>query len=233
MMDVEYFHDEVRLKGFMAYPENGEHFPGVLIAHDWSGRNDFAKKKAIELAQQGYVALAIDMYGDARIGQTNDEKQALMMPLVSNRAYLRERILSAYQLLREFERVDATKMAAIGFCFGGLCVLDLARSGAALKAVVSFHGILKDAPDCPSFPIKAEVLALHGYDDPMVTPQDVMDFTEEMTHLGAPFQVNIYGQTMHAFTNPKANDKAFGTVYQMDTAQKAFQAMDALFARVL
>lgn len=230
---VEYLHGDTCLKGFIAYPKDANHLSGVLIAPDWSGCNDFAKEKAIELAKKGFVGFAVDMYGNGAIGETKEEKQALMMPVVSNRPLLRERINIAFQYLSHHTKVNKDKCFAIGFCFGGLCVLDLARMGAEVKGVVSFHGLLGDSLDLPRHAIKSEILALHGYDDPMVTPQDLVAFAEEMTSKKANWEVNIYGKTMHAFTNPLAQDPGFGTVFQPDSAQKAFASMYAFFDRLL
>jgi len=118
----------------------------VLVVHDWSGCNELAKERAKVLAEQGFVAFAVDMYGEGRVGVTNEEKQALMQPVISNRQLLRERMQRAYQVLAELPLVQTDKMVAIGFCVGGLCVLDLARSGAGVAGVVSFHGSLHQIP---------------------------------------------------------------------------------------
>ena len=228
-----YQHGAVTLKGWIFYTPSQEPKPGIIVAHDWTGCGDMAKERARLLAEQGYVAFAIDMYGEGRMGQTNEEKQALMLPIISNRALLRERMIVALTVLKESPQVKANYIAAIGFCFGGLCVLDLARTGADIKAVVSFHGLLHQDTEFHSKEIKANVLVLHGYDDPMVSSADVQQFCAEMTTLKAKWQMNIYGNTSHAFTNPLAHDHQLGLVYEPDTARKAFQAMDALFSEVL
>ncbi len=228
-----YQHGAVTLKGWIFYMPSQEPKPGIIVAHDWTGCADLAKERARLLAEQGYVAFAIDMYGEGRVGQTNEEKQALMLPIVSDRALLRDRMIVALEVLKKSPQVKANVIAAIGFCFGGLCVLDLARSGADIKAVVSFHGLLHQDADFQAQEIKANVLVLHGYEDPMVSSADVERFCAEMTALKAKWQINIYGNTSHAFTNPLAHDHQLGLVYQPDTARKAFQAMDALFSEVL
>ena len=228
-----YQHGAVTLKGWIFYTPSQDLRPGIIVAHDWTGCGEMAKERARLLAEQGYVAFAIDMYGAGRIGQSNDEKQALMLPIVSDRVLLRERMLVALDVLKALPQVKAEFVAAIGFCFGGLCVLDLARTGVDIKAVVSFHGLLHQDADFQAQEIKANVLVLHGHDDPMVSSVDLEQFGDEMTALKAKWQMNIYGNTSHAFTNPLANDHQLGLVYEPDTARKAFQAMDALFSEVL
>ena len=220
---IEYKDGDTLLEAYVAIPE-GKMKPIVLIAHDWSGRNDFARIKADKLAALGYIGFALDMYGKGRVGQTNEEKMALMNPLIQDRASLQRRINAALEAAKKMPEADATRVAAIGFCFGGLCVLDLARSGADLRGVVSFHGLFT-APDTPKKPVIAKVLALHGYDDPMAKPDQVVSFANEMTELKVDWQIHMYGNTMHAFMNPDANDAAFGTVYQPITAQRARRKM--------
>lgn len=230
---VEYFHGDTKLIGYLAYPQDAKNCPGILVVHDWAGLNEVYKNRALELAQQGYVAFALDMYGHGRVGATTEERQALMTPLVQNRIFLRERVHAGFNRLKEVSVVDHQRLGAIGFCFGGLCVLDLARMGVDVKAVVSFHGLLNGTSSCTAQAIKANILVCHGYDDPMVTPQDVIDFCEEMQQLNANFQVNMYSYTMHAFTNPLANDSKIGIMYQPDTTKKSFQAMHAFFKDIL
>lgn len=230
---VEYFHGDMKLIGFLAYPKNAKNCLGVLVAHDWAGLNEVYQNRAIELAQHGYVAFALDMYGQGRIGQTLEERQALMTPLVKNRPFLRERVYAGFNRLQDVSFVDSNRLGAIGFCFGGLCVLDLARMGADVRGVVSFHGLLSSTESCTPQEIKANILVCHGYDDPMVKPEDVMGFCEEMKQFGANFQVNMYSHTMHAFTNPQANDAGLGILYQPETTQKSFQAMHAFFKDIL
>jgi dienelactone hydrolase len=232
--EKHYLHGDTLLKGWLYYQSDSPHVrPGVLVVHDWSGCNELTKERAKVLAEQGFVAFAIDMYGEGRVGVTNEEKQALMQPVISNRQLLRERMQRAYQLLAELPLVQTDKMVAIGFCFGGLCVLDLARSGAGVAGVVSFHGLLHDDPNFVPEQISADILILHGYNDPMVSPQAVQKFCDEMTRLKANWQVNMYGNTSHAFTNPMANDVELGLIYQPETSEKAFQEMNAFFKRIL
>ena len=204
---IEYHDENVLLEGVYVSPEKiADKNPIILICHDWSGRNEFATQKANALAELGYIGFAIDMYGKGKTGNTKDEKIALMQPLMQDRLKLRKRILAAFDTAKKIPQVDPSKIGVIGFCFGGLCALDLARSGAEVKATVSFHGLLQAPENGESQQIRSKILALHGYDDPMVTPENVMAFADEMTTAKVDWQLYMYGNTMHAFTNPQANE---------------------------
>lgn len=224
--DFIYTHNDQAFKGYLAYHDTGKvERPAVLVVHDWSGRNEFACKKAEMLADLGYVGFAVDMYGDGQQGQTTEEKMALMQPLVNDRRLIKERLMAAYQALLSMPEVDSNHIAAIGFCFGGLCVLDLARSGLNFKGVISFHGLLNKPEALKTEQVKAKILALHGYDDPMVAPEQVNAFCQEMTQAGADWQVHMYGHTQHAFSNPLAHDEQLGTVYNAVAEARSLQAM--------
>lgn len=230
---VEYHDGDTLLEGYFAYNDStNEKQPAVLICHDWSGKNEFACQKANKIAELGYVGFALDMYGKGKIGTTKEEKSALMQPLVQNRHQLQQRILAALAAVKKIDTVDHSRIGAIGFCFGGLCVLDLARSGADVKGVVSFHGLLNAPEDTITSPIKAKILALHGYDDPMVTPDHIMQFADEMTAAKVDWQLHMYGNTMHAFTNPQANDPGFGTVYDKQADHRSWIAMREFFKEI-
>jgi len=230
---IEYQDGRVTFEGYYVYDDAIKtKQPGILVAHDWSGRNEFADHKAEQLASLGYVGFALDMFGKGVKGETKEEKSALIQPLLQDRFTLQKRILAAFFALKKLDQVDSTKIGAIGFCFGGLCVLDLARSGADLKAVVSFHGLLNAPDNIPEPHIIAKILALHGYNDPMVTPDQVMAFGNEMTHAKADWQLQIYGNTMHAFTNPKANDPGFGTVYSKQADSRSWVAMQTFLKEI-
>ena len=231
---LKYRDNNTILEGFYAYDDSHTNKrPAVLVAHDWSGRNEFADKKAIMLAELGYVGFAIDMYGEGKIGQSTDEKKALIAPLLHNRETLFQRINSAFTFLKTLDFVDVKKMGAIGFCFGGLCVLDLARHSVDINGVVSFHGLLNPPPSFEmKAPLSPKILVLHGHDDPMVTPEDVLTFEKEMTKVKADWQVNIYSNTKHAFTNPQANDEHLGTIYNKESAQRSLLAMQNFFSEI-
>ncbi len=230
---VSYMDGDVVLEAFFAFDDAiTTRRPAVLISHAWAGRDEFVADKARKLAELGYVGFALDMYGKGILGESPEQNMKLMQPFIDNRAMLQQRIKAALFAVKLLPWVDDSKIAAMGFCFGGLCVLDLARTGAELKGVVSFHGLFNPPNNIHDTPIKAKVLALHGYDDPMVTPQQLIEFQDEMTKAGADWQVHSYGQTMHAFTNPVANDPGFGTVYQADADRRSRIAMQNFFAEI-
>jgi dienelactone hydrolase len=223
---IDYQDGSRQLEGYLAYHETDQPKPAVLIAHDWSGRREFACKAAERIADMGYIGFALDMYGKGIFGADGDAEKngALMSPFATDRALLRRRINAALHAVRQLPQVDATKVAAMGYCFGGMCVLELARSGADVKSVISIHGIF--APGhVTNEKITAKVLCLHGHDDPMVSPEQVLAFETEMTQAGVDWQVHVYGGTMHAFTNPKANNPDFGTVYKEVAANRAYQSI--------
>src|SRR3990167_3033476 len=179
---IEYQSGDIQLEGYYAAnSESTEKRPAVIVIHDWSGKNEFACQKADKLAELGYVGFALDMYGKGKTGSTKEEKSALIQPLLENRNLIRQRALAAFDTVKQLPNVDANKISAIGFCFGGLCVLDLARSGANIAGVISFHGLLNAPQNLDSKPIKSKILVLHGYDDPMVPPTEVLKFANEMT----------------------------------------------------
>jgi len=198
--------------------------PGVLVSHNWMGQDDFDVGKARALAELGYVGFAIDMFGQGRRATNTDEAMALAGELGSDRAVLQARINRALELLREQDEVDASRTAAIGFCLGGKCVLDLARSGADVDGVVSFHGVF-DAPPFPNRKITAKVLVLHGFDDPLATPEQTVALGHELTEAGADWQIHIYGNTSHAFTDPHADNPEFGLRYKESADKRSWRMM--------
>jgi dienelactone hydrolase len=221
-----YHQDELELHGFLAYDSSKEGArPAVIVAHDWSGRNEFACQKATMLAEMGYLGFALDMFGNAQIGTTTEEKSALIEPLVSNQALFRRRLDSALDTVLSIPEVDKERVAIIGFCFGGMCALELARSGADIKGAVSFHGLLNKPGTMKSAAIKAKVLALHGYEDPMANPEQANAFCQEMTEAKVDWQLHMYGQVQHAFTNPNAHDTQLGLMYNSTAAKRSWQAM--------
>lgn len=230
---VDYADGNTALQGFVARDEAfSSKKPVILICHAWGGRDNFVADKARKLAALGYAGFALDMYGKGITGGDREQNAKLMRPFMEDRALLQRRITAALDTVRRLPYADANKIAAMGFCFGGLCVLDLARTGADIKGVVSFHGLLGAPGNTARNIIKAKVLALHGRDDPMVPPEQVLAFQEEMTQAGADWQFVSYGHTMHAFTNPVANDPGFGTVYQADADRRSWQAMQAFFSEL-
>lgn len=194
--------------------------PVVLVGHQWGGRDEFADNHAKRLAAAGYLGVAWDLYGKGVRGNSIEENSALMTPLMENRSELLARINAAVALAKAQPEADADRVAAIGYCFGGLCVLDLARSGADLRGVVSFHGLLKPN-GLPPQKIKAKALVLHGADDPMAPIEDVVAFREEFTTAGCDWQLHLYGHTKHAFSVPGANVADLGIQHNADAERRS------------
>jgi dienelactone hydrolase len=230
---LEYQDGATVLEAYVALPAvQQKKLPAVMICHTWSGRGKFECEKADQLAALGYIGIALDNYGKGVLGKNNEENSALMQPLMQDRTKLRQRLTAGFNAVRNIDNVDSTRMAAIGFCFGGLCALDLARSGADLAGVVSIHGMF-NAPEQPSDkPIKARVLALHGHDDPMAPPAKVLELEHELTTAGVDWQIHVYGKTLHAFTNPDANSPEFGLVYNPLAAKRAWTSMQNFLAEI-
>jgi dienelactone hydrolase len=208
--------------------------PAVLVAHQWAGQSDFERAKAEDLARLGYVGIAIDVYGKGVRGDLQGDNSRLMQPLLENRAQLRQRLLDGVALAREHPRVDPERIAAIGYCLGGLCALDIARAGApGVQGVVSFHGMFAPPRLGSQAPITAKVLILHGYDDPLAPPDDVLNVARELTDAGADWQIHAYGHTLHAFTAEGLNAPERGVQYSAVADRRSWQAMQNFLAEVL
>ncbi|MGZ8928520.1 MAG: dienelactone hydrolase family protein [Methylobacter sp.] len=230
---VAYMDGDVVLEAFFAFDDSlSGRRPAVLINHTWVGRDDFVAEKAKKLAALGYVGFAVDMYGKGVLGSDREENMRLMQPFMADRAMLQQRMKAALATVKLMPWVDDSKIASIGFCFGGLCSLDLARTGVDIKGVVSFHGLLDAPGNTQGNAITAKILVLHGRDDPMNPAEQVLAFEREMTEAGADWQLHTYGHTMHAFTNPLANDPAFGTVYQPSADRRSWIAMQNFLAEI-
>ena len=223
---VEYRHGDVVLEGLLAWDDTASGpRPAVAISHAWGGRSAFEEQKAVQLAELGYVGFAIDMYGRGVLGNGPEENTALMTPFMENRALLQARIDQGIATVRLQPEVDTDRVAAIGFCFGGLCVLDLARSGSDVLGVASFHGIFTPPGNTEGAKISTKVLCLHGYDDPMAQPQSVLDLAAELTAAGADWQVHAYGNTVHSFTNPAADNPQMGTAYNAAADRRSWRSL--------
>ena len=198
--------------------------PGVLVAHTIRGRSQFEESKAVALAEQGYTGFAVDVYGKEAIGSDIEACREMMEALRSERAVLQQRLLLALQAMRGQPEVDATSVAAIGYCFGGLCALDIARTGEPLAGVVSFHGLFDPPGNTADNRIAARVLALHGWDDPLATPEQAVAFGEELSSMGADWQLHCYGNVRHAFTNPAADASTGVTKYDESADRRSWAA---------
>ena len=231
---VTYRQDGTVMRGFLAYDDGlkGKR-PGVLVVHEWWGLNDFARERALKLAGLGYVALAADMYGGGATTRDREEAGKLAGALLKNPDLLRARAQAALQVLAADPRVDPKRLAAIGFCFGGTTVLELAYSGADLAGVVSFHGGLPRPQPGDLQRLKAKILVLHGADDPLVPAADLTAFEQAMRQAGADWQMVFFGGAVHAFTNPAAGDnKASGAAYDARAARRAFRYMQEFFREI-
>ena len=221
---VNYYDDLIECKGYLEIPESTHPVPLVLVAHTWKGRTDFEDQKVTALNDLGYAALSIDIYGGGVNGQSVEENRALIEPFVNNRELFRQRLISAVEFGKTLEGIDSSKIALIGFCFGGLAAIELARSGYDLSGCISFHGLLNQS-DAPFKKVNTKLLVLHGDKDPMVSSDQILALQDEMTESEADWQFISYGNTYHAFTNPAANDLEMGTVYNHDSYMRSWTAM--------
>jgi dienelactone hydrolase len=223
---------DLRLEGFAAIDSSKPgRRPVVVICHAWGGQDDFVREKARKVAAMGYLGFAADVYGlDAsgtpRRGSTPEECGALMTPLVEDRGELRKRLVASVEAARALPEADSAKVVAMGYCFGGLCALDIARANAAgVIGAVSFHGLFMPPGLGEQSAITAKVLACHGWDDPMATPDSVLGFAKEMTDAKADWQLHAYGHAKHAFTNPQAADHERGIVYEPKADARSWEAL--------
>lgn len=225
------------LIGYLALPEGQNYLAGVLIGPEWWGRNDYIDSRARELAEQGYAAFAMDMYGDKTIADDVDSASKNMNATFAEPDIIVDRASAALAVFAAVPEVNAHKIAAIGFCYGGKVVLDLARSGADLKAVATFHANLGAQQPATAGHFQPEVLVAHGQDDSMVSLDDVEAFKQEMNAAHAKYHVEVYPNAKHGFTNPSADEKAekFGVDlgYNPLAESESFDALHALLARVL
>lgn len=217
----------------VAPASDGPPRPAVLVAHAWRGQGDFERAIAARLADLGYVGIAADVYGDGVIAADNAEAEALMTPLASDRIELRARIGAAIETARAHPLVDDARIAAVGYCFGGMTVLEIARGGLDVRGVVSFHGLFHtgEAPTVSNPP--AKVLMCHGYDDAFAPPEQIDAIAAEFTTAGVDWQMHVYGHAVHAFTNPEANDPEFGVRYDPDADRRSWLAMRHFLDEVL
>jgi dienelactone hydrolase len=207
--------------------------PALLVAHDWAGLHDGMKRIAERVAALGYTCLAMDVYGKGRRGSPGADNSALMMPVVSDRPRLRQRLLSGLAAIRTLPTVNADCIGVLGYCFGGLCALDLARAAPpGLRGAVSFHGLLKAPGIEPQPTITAKTLVLHGWSDPLAPPADVEAFGREFTAAGADWQLHAYGHALHAFTVEGVDAPQNGMAYQAAAAHRSWAAMTAFFEEV-
>ncbi len=231
---VDYEHDGVALRGYLAVPKGAGTRPGVLVIHEWWGHNAFAREQAERLASAGYAAFACDMYGKGVKAETAQKASELAGKLYNNRDLFRARARAGLDTLARQPGVDADRLGAIGFCFGGTGVLELARSGAPVEAVVSFHGGLTTSKPAQKGAVKATVLVCNGYEDPHVKPEDRKALMEEMNSAEVDWYFIEYGHAVHSFTNPGADERGMdGVAYNAPAAERSWRAMLDLFKEKL
>lgn len=203
---VTYSVGNKNLKGFLAYDENlkGKR-PAVLVVHEWWGLTDYTKMRARKLAELGYIALAVDMFGDGKIAANPTEAQTFTSAFYADPQLSKTLLDAAVIKIKEYKQTDATKIFAIGYCFGGSVVLNSAKQGADLKAVVSFHGGLKGVPADKNL-LKAKILVCHGGNDKFVSENDVNTFKHQLDSIGADYKLIVYPNATHAFTNPTSTE---------------------------
>ena len=230
---LDYQDGDTPLQAAIAYPSS-KTAPAVLVIHAWSGRGDDEHQVAERLAALGYVGIAIDVFGKGVTGDPSGDNTHLIAPWFADRPALIKRLQASVQFVRQLDRVSPTGMAAIGYCFGGLCALDLARADTdGIAGVVSLHGVL-DGNDLPSSSaIHSKVLVEHGWLDPLATPEKVLSFAEEMKSREADWQVHAHGHAMHAFTNEGANSPDSGMVYDANAARRSWASTTAFLKEVL
>jgi dienelactone hydrolase len=212
----------------------GKPGPTVLLCHEWSGLNTGMRQIADRIAGLGYVCFAMDVYGKGIRGEETGDNSHLMGPLMADRRMLRTRLLAGFQAALSHPAVDPERVAAMGYCFGGLCALDLARATPlGLRAAVSIHGVLTPPHIGPQPPIGASILILHGWEDPMAPPADVLALATELTDAKADWQLHAFGHALHAFTFKGANFPERGIVYDATADRRSWQAMRAFLSEAI
>lgn len=230
---VEYAEADCVMEGLLVWDDSyQEPRPGVLVAHTIAGRSDFEELRAWQLAELGYVGFAADVYGKGTRTTDIDQNRSMMQSLLADRNRLQRRLLAAVNALRAQEPVDESAIAAMGFCFGGLGVLDVARTGEELAGVISFHGLLNPPGNTAGNRVSAKILVLHGWDDPMATPEQVVALADELTAMDADWQLHGYGNTMHAFTNPAANEPDAGKLFSENADRRSWAVARGFLAEL-
>ncbi len=236
--EVTYKSGDVTMKGYIAYDDaiKGKR-PGILVVHEWWGLNDYARKRAHMLAGLGYTALAVDMYGSGKTADHPDNAKQFASEVGGNLPMMMKRFQAAEKLLKKHKTVDGGRLGAIGYCFGGAVVLNMARQGEKLAGVASFHGSLGTNEPAKRGRVRAQVLVLNGADDPFITADQIAAFKKEMENAGAKYRFISYPGAKHSFTNPDAD--TFGKKFNMPLAynkeadQKSWEEMQAFFSGVL
>jgi dienelactone hydrolase len=233
---VEYRVDSLSMKSYVVYDQNMEgKRPAILVVHEWWGLNDYAKRRARQLAEMGYIAMAVDMYGNGKMGNNPEEASKLATPFYQDPAMAKKHFDAALDKLKAFSQTDTAKLGAIGYCFGGGILLNLARMGEPLKGVVSFHGSLIGTPANKDL-LTSQLFVAHGEADKFVPMSEVDQFKKQMDSIGASYTVKTYPGATHAFTNPDATEmgKKFNIPIEYNAAadSASWQEMKAFFSRI-
>ena len=236
--EIKYSVDDANMTAYLAKPTSDKGVKGgVLVVHEWWGHDDYARKRADMLADLGYVALALDMYGDGKKADHPKDAQQFMMEVIGNLDLGEQRFQAAYDILRSQAEMSGAKVAAIGYCFGGAVVMEMARRGLPLAAVASFHGSLGPLTPIEKGAVKARVLVLNGADDPFIKAEQIEKFKNDMDAADADYEFINYAGAKHSFTNPQATarGKAFNLPLEYNEAvdKKSWSAMLKLFEKTL
>ena len=231
---VQYTQGDTHLLGYLAYDDTtGAKRPGVLVVPEWWGLNDYAKSRAQQLAKLGYVAFAADMYGDGKTTTDPAEAPKLAGPVMNDRALMRARVNAAFDQLKMQAQVDPARIAAIGYCFGGTSVLELARSGTPVLGVVCFHGGLTTPNPDDAKNIKGRVLVLTGANDAFIPAEQRDAFAKEMADAKVNWEMDVYSDAVHAFTNPNAGKFGIPNIaYNKEADERSFARMRAFFDEI-
>lgn len=235
---ITYKGNGITMKGYLAYDDQIKTArPGVLVVHEWWGHNDYTRKRARMLAELGYVALAVDMYGNGRRAAHPKDASKFSSEVMQNMEGMKARFLAAMNILKNNKNVDSTQIAAIGYCFGGGVVLAMAREGTPLKAVTSFHGMLATQHPAEPGKVQAKVLVCNGADDSFVSQEDISNFKQEMETANVDYKFVNYPGAVHGFTNPGATDmgKKFNIsiAYNEKADKESWEDMKKLFSNTL
>lgn len=237
--EINYQADGQIFKSFLATEDQSKKRPAILVIPYWRGLDELAIETAKKLALHGYVGVAIDYYGNGKIAKTDEEAAELMTPLFMNREVLQKRLIAAFNAVKAHPSVDGLQIAAMGFCFGGLCAIELLRSGVPLKGSVAFHAVLnnrigdEEARTVPiARSIQGSLLILNGHDDPLVSLEDILAIQKEMTEAKVDWQMHLFSHTSHAFTNPHAQDKGKGLMFNQKSNDRAWIMADHFYREI-
>jgi len=230
--EIQYSDGDQAFTGFLAIPDGEEPVPGILVVHEWWGHNDYARSRAEKLAGLGYVAMALDMYGEGKQADHPKDAGSFSTQIMSDGELMQRRFLAALEKLRDHPRVSSEKLGAIGYCFGGAVVLNMARAGIGLEGVVSFHGSLQAVVE-PVNPMETRILVCHGAEDHFSPDEAVQSFKREMDAAGADYEFISYPGAKHSFTNPEAEKKAathgLDIAYSASADQASWEDMKRFF----